>query len=296
MILVTGGGGFIGSQVCRALVAQGHEVVAVDQHINETVPWHIAQGDISTPDFLSGLFHTHAFSAIIHLASMRNSNSQRDPEAALRVNIGSSLSLLQLAQQYNVPTFVYSSSISAYGLKSYADYGEVSESEPAAPNNVYGLCKRYVEVVGEQYRRAGKLQFVALRMAMVVGPGVTSDASQWRGEIFEKLHATRPVSIKLPYGGNDILPLIHVADVADMLCRLAQASRTEYALYNTPAETWRCADLAAYIHSLNPNVELSLTPAMVRGDPEAIDGRRFEVEFDYTLPTLRDRLRRAAEK
>jgi UDP-glucose 4-epimerase len=291
MILVTGGGGFIGRQVCQLLAEQGHEIVAVDQHINANMPWHTAQGDISAPDFLSELFSTHAFSAIIHLASMRNSNSQRDPETALRVNIGSSLSLLQLAQQYNVPTFVYGSSISAYGLKSYADYGEVSESEPAAPNNVYGLCKRYVEVVGEQYRREGKLQFVALRMAMVVGPGVTSDASQWRGEIFEKLHAAQPVSIKLPYGENDILPLIHVADVADMLCRLAQVSRTEYALYNTPAETWRCADLAAYLHSLNANVELSLTPATVRGDPEAIDGRRFETEFGYTLPTLRDRLR-----
>jgi UDP-glucose 4-epimerase len=291
MILITGGGGFIGSAVCRALVAQGHAVVALDLHVDAQVPWRVAQGDVSSPGFLAGLFQTYKFSAVVHLASMRNSNSQRDPQAALRINIGSSLELLQLAQQHGVQAFVYGSSISAYGPKPYAQYGAVSELEPAAPNNVYGLCKRYIEVVGEQYRHEGRLQFVALRMAMVVGPGVTSDASAWRGQMFDQLRARQPVSIKLPYGEDDILPLVHVADVAAILCRLAQASSTQHVLYNTPAETWRCADLAAYLHALNPNVTLNLTPAIVRGDPERIDGRRFEAEFAYTLPGLKDHLR-----
>ena len=222
---------------------------------------------------------------------MRNSNSQRQPEAALRVNIGSSLSLLQLAQQFSVPKFVYGSSISAYGPKSYADYGEVCESEPAAPNNVYGLCKRYVEVVGEQYRRQGKLQFVALRIAMVVGPGVTSDASQWRGELFEKLRAREPTRIHLPYAGDEIIPLIHVADVAEIIRRLVEADQTQHSIYNTPCETWKCADLAAYIHSFNENVELALGTAIVRGDPEAINGRRFADEFGFTPVPMKDRLR-----
>jgi UDP-glucose 4-epimerase len=296
MILVTGGGGFIGRQVCQTLVAQGHEVVAVDQHVDAHALWQIAQGDISAPDFLSELFHTHAFSAIIHLASMRNSNSQRDPQSALRVNIGSSLNLLQLAQQFNVPTFVYGSSISAYGPKSFMEYGEVPESEPAAPNNVYGLCKRYVEVVGEQYRREGKLRFVALRMAMVVGPGVTSDASAWRGEIFEKLRATQPTQVHLPYASHEIIPLIHVADVAQIMRTLIEAEQTQHSIYNTPAETWKCADLAAYIRSLNPNVELVLTPASVRGDPEAIDGRCFAGEFGFTPLAMKDRLCQAVSR
>lgn len=291
MILITGGGGFIGSQVCRLLSARGHEVVGVDQQVDAHSPWRTVQGDVSDPDFLSELFRTYAFSAIIHLASMRNSNSQQNPEAALRVNIGSSLTLLQLAQQFNVPKFMYGSSISAYGPKSYADCGEVSESEPAAPNNVYGLCKRYVEVVGEQYRCRGKLQFVALRIAMVVGPGVTSDASQWRGEIFEKLRARQPTRIKLSYAGHEIIPLIHVADVAEIIRRLVEAEQTQHSIYNTPSETWKCADLAAYVHSLNQNVELALGTAIARGDPEAINGRRFVDEFGFTPMPMKDRLR-----
>jgi UDP-glucose 4-epimerase len=291
MILITGGAGFIGSQVCHALVAQGHEVVAADQHVDMHAPWHVAQGDISSSDFLQHLFQTYSFGVIIHLASLRNSNSQRDPQAAMRVNIGASLNLLQLAQAYRVPKFIYGSSISAYGPKPCAQYGVVSELEPAAPNNVYGLCKRYVEVVGEQYRREGKLQFVALRIAMVIGPGVVSQASAWRGEIFDKLHAAQPVRIKLPYGEDDVLPLVHVADVAEMMCLLAQASQPQHALYNTPAETWCCADLAAYIRSLNPNIELDLSPAIVRGDPEAVDGSRFAQEFGFVPVSLKDRLR-----
>src|SRR5450759_3511770 len=144
MILVTGGGGFIGSQVCRLLTEQGREVVAMDKTFACDLPCRMTQGDVSDPGFLAELFHTYSFAAIVHLAAVRNTASQQHPEAAMRVNIGASLSLLQLAQQTNVPKFVFGSSISAYGPKGYADYGEVPETEPAAPNNVYGVTKRYV--------------------------------------------------------------------------------------------------------------------------------------------------------
>jgi nucleoside-diphosphate-sugar epimerase len=293
MVLVTGGGGFIGSQVCRLLSTHGQAVIAADRNLVTTLPCPTVQGDLGSVDFLIGLFRAHSFDTIVHLAAVLNTASRQRPDEALRVNIGGSLALLRLAMQFGVSKFIFGSSISAYGAKRYADCGEVCESEPASPDNVYGVSKRFVEIVGEQYRQQGPLQFVAVRISMVIGAGAVNTSSPWRSEIFEGLQARQHTLIPLPYARHEIVPLIHVADVAEITWRLIQAEQTVYSIYNTPSENWKCDDLADYLRSLNRNVELTFSPSNVRGDPEAITGRRFMEEFDFTPISLKERLRQA---
>ncbi|MCL4505899.1 MAG: NAD(P)-dependent oxidoreductase [Chloroflexi bacterium] len=293
MILVTGANGFIGREVCRVLTSHRHELVATDRSCAANTPYRFVAGDVCDSDWLADLFRAYAFEAIIHLASMRNRESQSRPADAMRINIGGSLSLLGLAAQHGAARFVYASSISAYGPKPYARYGEVAESEPAAPDNVYGLAKRYVEMAGEQAQREGRLSFVALRIAMVVGAGVVSTASMWRGEIFDRLPISQPYVIRLPYAHDEVLPLIHAMDVAEMLQRLAMVVMPRHMLYNTPADHCTCADLADAVTALNPHISFTFDSVAARGDPEKIDGRRFQNEFDYPLPSIRQRLRQA---
>ena len=83
---------------------------------------------------------TGSFDTIIHLAAVLNTRSRQQPDEALHVNIGGSLTLLQLAAQFKVQKFIFGSSISVYGAKPFAEYGEVSEDEPAAPNTSY-VCQ-----------------------------------------------------------------------------------------------------------------------------------------------------------
>lgn len=294
MILVTGGGGFIGSRVCRLLCSKKLDVVALDRSFAATPPCTRVQGDVSCADFLAELFHAYSFDSVVHLASVLNTASCRHPDEALRINMGGSLDLLQLAIQFEVKNFVYGSSISVYGEKCYEDYGEVSESEPASPSNVYGVSKRFVEIVGEQYRQQGLLQFAALRISIVVGPGATNTSSPWRSQIFEQLSARQPTLIHLPFARDKIIPVIHVEDVAEAIGRLIEASRPRFAIYNTPSENWRCNDLADYIRKLNRNVELAFSASTGRGDPDAILGSRFLAEFDFNPVPLKERLRLAA--
>ncbi len=292
MILVTGANGFIGREVCHVLTAHGHEVAATDRTCAEATPYRFITGDICDADWLARLFRTEAFDTIIHLASLRNRESQSRPADAMRVNIGGSLMLLELAARarHNVTRFVYGSSISAYGPKPYTRYGAVAETEPAAPENVYGLGKRYVEMAGEQYHRQGRLSFVAARIAMVVGAGVVSTASMWRGEIFDRRRLRRPYTIRLPYARDEVLPLIHATDIAEMLQCFATVAAPHHTLYNTPAEHWTCATLADAVTALNPHLAFSFDPGGARGDPERIDVSRFHSEFDYQPMPLRERL------
>jgi nucleoside-diphosphate-sugar epimerase len=298
MILVTGAAGFIGSQVCQLLSAHGQDIMAVDQRFPDAFPVYAiqtAQGDIRDKEFLHSLFQKHSPDTIIHLAGLLNRASRQQPEEAMQVNVGASLTLLKLGIQFHVSKFIFGSSISAYGPKPYAEHGEVSESESASPNNIYGIAKRYVEIVGEQYRQQDNLPFTALRISMAVGPGAANTASRWRSEIFEKLKASRHTQIHVPFARNEILPLIHVSDLAEMIKYIFEAKQTLHTIYNTPSENWRCSDLADSIRLLNPNIELVFNPSGIRGDPEAIEGRRFIEEFGYRPIPIKRRLQQSME-
>lgn len=298
MILVTGAGGFIGNQVCQLLSVHNQDVLGVDRGFQDSLNFRgiqTVQGDLRDRDFLSSVFQNYSLDAIIHLAGLLNSASRQRPEEAMHINIGCSLHLLQLAVQFHVDKFIFGSSISVYGPKRYSQHGVIFEAEPASPNNIYGVSKRYVEIVGEQYRQADQLQFIALRISMVVGAGVMHTASRWRSEIFEALQTRSPTRIQLPYTADEFLPLIHVADLAEIIKRLVNARQTSHTTYNTPSENWQCSDLAEYLRSLNPNIELVFSPPNIRGDPEAINGNRFIEEFGYRSIPFRERLRRSIE-
>ncbi|MBE7555254.1 MAG: NAD(P)-dependent oxidoreductase [Anaerolineales bacterium] len=291
MILVTGGGGLIGRRVCGLLAAHGYEVVAVDRNRITGLPCQTVQGDLTSQAFLNELFRGYSFAAVVHLASLLNTASQKQPQEAMRVNIGGSLGLLEAAAQARVPKFIYGSSISAYGSKPYAQYGEVAESEPASPEDVYGLCKRYVEIVGESYRQQHGMQFVALRIASVISPGAMQTASPWRYEIFEKLRVNRPAPIHFPYQAGQRFPLIYLDDVAEVIRRFVAETRIAETIYNTPAENWRFGELATYLQTLNSQIEFTYGSTPASGLPEAINGCRFIHEFGFSPIPVKERLR-----
>jgi nucleoside-diphosphate-sugar epimerase len=84
MILVTGAGGFIGSQVCRLLSTQ-YAVLAIDQHFAITQSYPQLSGDLGKTDFLAEVMRTGSFDTIIHLAAVLNTRSGQQPDEALRV-------------------------------------------------------------------------------------------------------------------------------------------------------------------------------------------------------------------
>lgn len=290
MILVTGAGGFIGSHVCLLLAEQGYDLVAIDQRFVTPQPYRQLSGDIGSREFLDKVMQVGTFDTIIHLAAVLNTASRMQPEEAQRVNIGSSLALFQFAARRKVRKFIFGSSISVYGPKPFVDYGDVSEEQPAAPNTVYGMSKRYVELVGQDYHQQGAFQFVSVRIAMVVGAGAMNTSTPWRSHIFERLATQESIQIDLPFARTERLPVIHVEDVADIVHRFVLVENPSHSIYNTPVENWIASDLAEYIHSLNKNINVIYNPVQARGDPESINGQRFLDEFSYQIIPLRQHL------
>jgi UDP-glucose 4-epimerase len=298
LILVTGGKGFVGRYVCAVLSAHGKNVVALDREdlqVPADKPAYLAmECDIRDKDHVEQIFRQHSFTTIVHLASLLNTASRKNPLDATQVNVVGSLNILEAARKFRVPKVIYGSSISVYGSKSGRD--GVLETEPAAPEDVYGAAKRYVEIVGEVYRQQFGMQFIALRISSVIGPGAANTASPWRVDLFEKLGLPCSNEVTIPYRNDETLPLIYVEDVADMLEHLLDKEQTSFTVYNTPSETWPLDELARYVESLDENIRVIFGQSSVSGIPRVINGQRFVAEFRYTTMSLKERLRRAAQR
>jgi UDP-glucose 4-epimerase len=296
VILVTGGDGFIGRAVCAALRAQGKPVAALDRTFASAPvagPAYLAVTcDIRDKDHVEQAFRQHAITTVVHLASLLNTASRKNPRQATQVNVGGSLNVLEAARASGVSRVIYGSSISVYG--SQPGRRGVSETTPAAPEDLYGATKRYVEILGETYRQRFGVQFVALRIASVVGPGAVNTSSPWRSEMFDKLALPEEAEVSFPYRGDEALPLVHVQDVAEMIAGLVAAERVSFPVYNSPSETWTLEELAGYIKSLSGHVRVRLGQSSVSGIPSVVDGQRFTTEFGFSPIPLRERLRCAA--
>jgi UDP-glucose 4-epimerase len=180
-ILVTGGAGFIGSHLCRRLLADGHAVFVIDNEFNgrrENVPVgaKFTRADVIRPTEVEPVF-AGGLDAVCHLAGQVSIiRSFTDPVADLRTNVEGTLNILQLCLRYKVPRLLYASSMTAYG-----DCGVVPtpESEPCRPDSYYGISKhaaeRFVHATAERPDLGSEFAVTSLRMFSVYGPGQALD-------------------------------------------------------------------------------------------------------------------------
>jgi UDP-glucose 4-epimerase len=172
-ILVTGGAGFIGSHVVDTFIANGHDVVVVDDlstgrrsNLNPAATFY--QVDIRS-DELKTIFEKEKPQVIDHhAAQMDVRRSVVDPLFDADVNVLGSIKLIELARQYGVERFIYISTGGAvYGEPEYLP---CDESHPINPICPYGASKHTVEHYLYMYHELYDLDYVVLRYPNVYGP------------------------------------------------------------------------------------------------------------------------------
>ena len=172
-ILVTGGAGFIGSHVVDTFIANGHEVVVVDDlstgrrsNLNPAATFY--QIDIRS-DQLGEVFEKEKPQVVDHhAAQMDVRRSVVDPLFDADVNVLGSIKLIELARQHNVERFIYISTGGAvYGEPEYLPCDENHPINPICP---YGASKHTVEHYLYMYHELYDLDYVVLRYPNVYGP------------------------------------------------------------------------------------------------------------------------------
>lgn len=164
-ILVTGGAGYIGSHVAKALSRAGFVPVTIDNLGNghrEAVRWGpLVEGDLADAELVARTLRAHAVKAVIHLAGfIEVGESMRDPARFYHNNFTNALALLEAMREAGVDTFVFSSTAAVYGVPQRVP---IPEDHPTAPVNPYGESKLMVEWALRALSRAHGLRWMALR-------------------------------------------------------------------------------------------------------------------------------------
>ena len=172
-ILVTGGAGFIGSHVVDTFIANGHEVVVVDDlstgrrsNLNPAATFY--QIDIRSDD-LGEVFEKEKPQVVDHhAAQMDVRRSVVDPLFDADVNVLGSIKLIELSREHGIERFIYISTGGAvYGEPEYLPCDEAHPINPICP---YGASKHTVEHYLYMYHELYGLDYVVLRYPNVYGP------------------------------------------------------------------------------------------------------------------------------
>ena len=227
-ILVTGGAGYIGSHVCKALAKAGYLPVAYD-NLSRGNRWAVkwgplVEGDIADRAKLGAVLAEYHPEVVIHLAAFAYvGESAQKPELYYRNNVAGTLALLETMREVDVKRLVFSSTCATYGVPVE---NPISEAQSQFPINVYGRTKLAVEHMIGDFAQAYGLNHVTFRFFNAAG----ADPDGEIGEAHEPEPHLIPLAIAAAgenaselaiYGdtyptadGTCVRDYLHVADIA----------------------------------------------------------------------------------
>jgi len=290
-VLVTGGGGFLGAALVRALAARGDTAIAYDLdfsqsltnefQVNSNVVLH--RGDIVDMASVGTVFDEERPDAAIHCAAIVGVvQSMGNPSQVFRVNIEGAVNLFEAMKHHGLRRVVHISSEEVYG---HFHSNRVDETHPVDPLYPYGISKAAVEQLGRTYGIADEIECINLRTSWVYGPGlprkrvprILIDAAL-AGEV---LH--------LPTGGDSRIDHTYIDDIVDGTLLALNHGPHRFDTYHVASDTCPSLfELVTCIKDLIPDAAISIGPGLYKhaGSVEiprkgALDCSRAREAFGY---------------
>ena len=228
-ILVTGGAGYIGAQMVKALRQAGFRPVVLDDlssgHRSAVRGEELHVGDVGDAAFVDRVLAEVRPAAVMHFAGyIQVGESVADPGKYFRNNVSSTQVLLDAMRARGIARFIFSSTAAIFGDPQYVP---IDEAHPKAPINPYGRSKWFVEQLLEDYDHAYGLKSVCLRYFNAAG----ADPDNEIGERHDPETHLVPLILQVASGrrphigvygddyptadGTCVRDYVHVADLCD---------------------------------------------------------------------------------
>ncbi|SIQ20609.1 UDP-glucose 4-epimerase GalE [Halanaerobium kushneri] len=247
-ILVTGGAGYIGSHVLKALLKEGHQVVTFDNlqkgHREAVIGGKFVEGDLSDQKHIENVMAENKIEGVIHLAAdSLVGESMENPAKYYRNNFANGINLLEAMVKNDVKNIVFSSTAAVYGEP---DQIPIKEKNQTVPTNTYGESKLFFEKALKRYDDIHGINFVSLRYFNAAG----ADPEGEIGEAHDPETHLIPIVLQTALGirdkiyifgddyptrdGSCIRDYIHVNDLAaaHVLAVEALGAGKESSIYN----------------------------------------------------------------
>jgi nucleoside-diphosphate-sugar epimerase len=242
-VIITGGGGFLGSQLCQKLLERGTltgpsgivenigEIVLLDASFHRpSVDPRVRQiiGDISNRDAVFSTVGPDAATAIFHLASMVSGECEERFDDALRVNLDGGRNVFDAARAAaGRPRVVFASSIACFGGEAMQNPN--TDRTKLAPQTTYGMTKAICELMVNDHSRKGHFDGRSARLpTVIIRPGQpNAAASGWASGMFREPLAGQPCP--LPVRRDQCHPMTGYRTVIESLI----------ALHEVPADRFR---------------------------------------------------------
>ena len=265
--LVTGGTGFVGSNIVRSLAQRGHSVVCLDLTAADAMvkgylePWMsnvtFVQGDIldqqdverAASFGIDKIVHAAVFTGILPEVERGRSRSLVD------INLMGTTNLLELARRRSVDRFIYVSSGSVYGDGPGLD-DVLHEDTPPNPRSLYAIGKNTSELLTRRYGELHGFQSASVRLGGPYGPmervtGHRANQSllkEWTGNIVRG----EPIEVGDRSAKRSFT---YVEDIAQGICAVLDAPTLKYDVYNNSSAEWTTvAEIVAVLQELRPDL------------------------------------------
>jgi nucleoside-diphosphate-sugar epimerase len=270
-LLITGGGGLIGTHLRRHFELLGHHVETLDlkaQDLDGISVDHV--GDVTTINSMG--LEQKGYDGIIHLAAIsRVIDAELNKTQCTRVNIGGTREVLSFSQKAGVKWFIFGSSREVYGEPSSLP---VKESDGVAPMNHYGVAKVEGERMVTEFCRQQGIASCNLRFSNVYGhPG--DHETRLINAFVSRALQSKPLEI---HGGGQVFDFTHVNDTAEAIlkaaCLLHEQCTSLPDMHILPGAPVAIEDLAALVLASTDSTSSVIFTA----------GRDYDVEHFYGDP------------
>ena len=240
-VMVAGGAGFIGSHLIDALLAEGNDVVCVDNffigtkeniaHLHGNPHFKFYEQDLTDLDRMLEIFRTEQVEYVFHLAA--NSDIQasaQSPMIEYKNTYSTTFILLECMRLCGVKKLFFASTSAVYGEQMGAEVSE--EAVALKPISYYGGAKLGSEGIISSFAYMNDMSVLVFRFPNVIGPRLT------HGVIFDFVKRLKedPSHLRILGDGRQSKPYIYVLDLVDAIMRFKDAEKG-VTLYNVGVET-----------------------------------------------------------
>ncbi len=276
-LAVTGAGGFIGAHLTRALLVEGHEVVAIDNYIRgqasrlADAPGAIERATLDVRDKAALVAALKGVECIFHLAAVNGTeNFYTQPQLVLDVGVRGALAVTEACIEAGVPDLVVASSAEVYQTPRVVPTNEDIEMvipDSLNPRYSYGGSKLISELIAFNYGRDKLRKVQVFRPHNVYGPDMG-----WKHvvpQLIEKIMAAGDGgSITLQGDGSETRAFCYVSDVVDGIVRMWRSGESMNVYHIGSMEEVAIRDLARITaEALGVRVDLVAGPAAAGATP-----------------------------